>query len=127
MTRALVRDAQDELADLDQRIASYDRRVRERHRTSELRRRIGKIEGIGAITATALAAAVGDRTSSRTAGGSPLGWGLRPSSAQAADEPDRLALTSAASAACERQDRLGHARQRRNPQTRTVGANRLSR
>ena len=62
MIRALVRGVREELADLDQRIASYDRRVRELHRTSELCQRIGKIEGIGPVTATALVAAVGDRT-----------------------------------------------------------------
>jgi len=62
MIRALVCDVREELADLDQRIAAYDRRVRELHRSSELCQRIGKIEGIGPVTATALVAAVGDRT-----------------------------------------------------------------
>jgi len=62
MIRTLVRDIREELADLDQRIASFDRRIRELHRNSELCQRIGKIEGIGPVTATALVAAVGDRT-----------------------------------------------------------------
>lgn len=62
MIRVLVRDVREELAELDQRIASYDRRVRELYRASELCQRIGKIEGIGPVTATALVAAVGDRT-----------------------------------------------------------------
>ena len=62
MVRILVRDIQVELAALDQRITSYDRRVRELYRSSELCQRIGKIEGIGPVTATALVAAVGDRT-----------------------------------------------------------------
>lgn len=47
---------------MDQRITSYDRRIREIFRNSEPCQRIGKIEGIGPITATALIAAVGDKT-----------------------------------------------------------------
>ncbi|MGI9504518.1 MAG: IS110 family transposase [Geminicoccaceae bacterium] len=62
MVRVLIDDVREELADLDRRIASYDRRVHELHRTSELCQRIGKVEGIGPVTATALVAAVGDRT-----------------------------------------------------------------
>ena len=62
LVRGLVRDVREELAELDQRIASYDRRVRELYRASELCKRIGKVEGIGPVTATALVASVGDRT-----------------------------------------------------------------
>lgn len=62
MIRALMRDLQAELTDLDARIAIYDRRIREIFRTSEPCQRLGKIEGIGPVTATALIAAVGDRT-----------------------------------------------------------------
>ncbi|MER9876833.1 IS110 family transposase [Mesorhizobium sp. M0195] len=62
LVRVLIREVQTELAELDQRIASYDRRVRELFRNSELCQRLGKIEGIGPVTATALIAAVGDRT-----------------------------------------------------------------
>ncbi len=58
----LVRDAREELAELDRRISSYNRRLRHIFRTDEMCRRIGKIEGIGPVTATALVAAVGDRT-----------------------------------------------------------------
>ena len=47
MIRTLVQEVREELANLDQRIASYDRRVRELYRASELCQRIGKIEGIG--------------------------------------------------------------------------------
>ena len=62
MIRDLVRDVHEELAELDQRIASYTRRIRNLFRSNEMCQRIGKIEGIGPITATALVAAVGDRT-----------------------------------------------------------------
>jgi len=58
MIRALMRELQVELAELDARIATYDRRIREIFRTSEKCQRLGKIEGIGPITATALIAAV---------------------------------------------------------------------
>src|ERR1700759_3091875 len=47
---------------LDRRITSYDPRIREIFRNSEPCQRLGKIEGIGPITATALIASVGDRT-----------------------------------------------------------------
>ncbi|MHA6327291.1 IS110 family RNA-guided transposase [Roseivivax sp. CAU 1753] len=58
----LVRDVRKELSDLDQRIAVYNNRIRDLFRSNEMCQRIGKIEGIGPITATALVAAVGDRT-----------------------------------------------------------------
>jgi transposase len=52
-----------ELTELDARIADYDRKIRELYRSSEVCQRLGKIEGIGPVTATALVAAVGDRSS----------------------------------------------------------------
>lgn len=62
MVRSLMRELQVELVELDHRIAAYDRRIREIFRASEQCQRLGKIEGIGPVTATALIAAVGDRT-----------------------------------------------------------------
>lgn len=62
LVRSLMRDLREELAELDRRIASYDRRIRGIFRNTEPCQRLGKIEGIGPITATALIAAVGDRT-----------------------------------------------------------------
>lgn len=62
MLLELVRDVRDELGELDQRIAAYKKRIRGLFRSNEMCQRIGKIEGIGPITATALVAAVGDRT-----------------------------------------------------------------
>ncbi|MGB7946347.1 MAG: IS110 family transposase, partial [Candidatus Binatia bacterium] len=62
MVRSLMTELQAELAELDRRIAAYDRRIRDIFRTSEQCQRLGKIEGIGPVTATALIAAVGDRT-----------------------------------------------------------------
>jgi transposase len=62
MLRALMRELQEELSELDTRIAAYDRRIREIFRTSEQCQRLGKIEGVGPVTATALVAAVGDRS-----------------------------------------------------------------
>lgn len=62
LVRSLMRDLQVEMAELDQRITSYDRRIREIFRNSEQCQRLGKIEGIGPVTATALIAAVGDRS-----------------------------------------------------------------
>lgn len=61
LVQPLLRELQIELVELDRRIASYDRRIREIFRNSEPCQRLGKIEGIGPVTATALVAAVGDR------------------------------------------------------------------
>ena len=58
----LVMEVQSELIELDRRIASCDRRIRELYRTSELCQKLGEIEGVGPVTATALVAAVGDRS-----------------------------------------------------------------
>ena len=54
MVRSLMRELQAEMAEIDDRIANYDRRIREIFRTSEQCQRLGKIEGIGPVTATAL-------------------------------------------------------------------------
>ncbi len=58
----LVCDVREELNELDQRIATYTKRIRDLFRSNKMCQRFGKIEGIGPITATALVAAVGDRT-----------------------------------------------------------------
>jgi transposase len=63
LVRSLMRELQEELTELDARIAGYDRKIRELYRNSEICQRLGKVEGIGPVTATALVAAVGDRSS----------------------------------------------------------------
>src|SRR5271168_1510296 len=63
LVRSLMRELQEELTELDARIAGYDRKIRELYRDSEISQRLGKVEGIGSVTATALVAAVGDRSS----------------------------------------------------------------
>jgi transposase len=62
LLRDLVCEMKTELAELDRRLAGYNRRIEELFRSNEMCQRIGKIEGIGPITATALVAAVGDRS-----------------------------------------------------------------
>lgn len=62
MITELACDVHDELGELDQRITGYNKRIRDLFRSNQMCQRIGKIEGIGPITATALVAAVGDRT-----------------------------------------------------------------
>jgi transposase len=59
----LWEELQEELIELDARIAGYDRKIRELYPNSEICQRLGKVEGIGPVTATALVAAVGDRNS----------------------------------------------------------------
>ena len=62
LVRALMEELREELTELDARIAGYDRKIRELYRNGEICQRLGKVEGIGPVTATALVAAVGDRT-----------------------------------------------------------------
>lgn len=61
LLRELINELRGELADLDERIRLYDRKIRDIFRNSEICQRIGKVEGIGPITVTALVAAMGDR------------------------------------------------------------------
>jgi len=63
LLQSLMRELHAELLALDVRVRSFDLRLREIFRNSEQCQRLGKIEGIGPITATALVAAVGDRSS----------------------------------------------------------------
>jgi transposase len=63
LIRALMGELREELIELDARIAGYDRKIREIYRNNEICQRLGKVEGIGPVTATALIAAVGDRSS----------------------------------------------------------------
>ncbi len=58
----MLRDMREELAELDARLSDYNRRIRNLFRSNEMCQRIGKIEGIGPITATALVAAVGNQS-----------------------------------------------------------------
>jgi transposase len=60
IVRELIGELREELIDLDRRVAIYDRKIRELYRTSEACQRLGMVEGIGPITATALVAAAGD-------------------------------------------------------------------
>lgn len=58
--RALFADLYDELTELDKRILLKDKQVLAIHRESELSQRLGEIEGVGPLTATAYLSAVGD-------------------------------------------------------------------
>ncbi len=58
----MLRDMRDELSELDIRLASYNRRIKNLFRSNEMCQRIGRIEGVGPITATALVAAIGDKS-----------------------------------------------------------------
>jgi transposase len=62
LVRALITETQTELIELDRRISWCDRRIRELYRANELCQKLGEIDGIGPVTATALVAAVGDRS-----------------------------------------------------------------
>jgi transposase len=54
----LFRDLYEELVQLEQRIAAYDRRIERLYRANPVCQRLGEQEGIGALTATAFVATV---------------------------------------------------------------------
>ena len=58
----ILRDIREELIELDARLSGYNQRIKSLFRSNEMCQRIGQIEGIGPITATALVAAVGDKS-----------------------------------------------------------------
>lgn len=58
--RALLSELYEELKDLDERISKKDRQVLAIHRGSELSQRLGEVEGIGPLTATAFVSAIGE-------------------------------------------------------------------
>jgi transposase len=55
-----MEELREELIELDVRIAGYDRKIRELYRNSEICQRLGEVEGIGPVTATALVACFND-------------------------------------------------------------------
>jgi transposase len=60
LAQEVIAELQERLADLDQRIASYDRRLTPLARQSEAAQRLMQLEGVGAATATAIVATIGD-------------------------------------------------------------------
>lgn len=58
--RTLFADLYEQLQELDKRILEKDKQVLAIHRESELSQRLGEIEGVGPLTATAYLSAVGD-------------------------------------------------------------------
>ena len=57
----MLRGMRNELAELDSRLAAYNRRIKNLFLSYERRQRISQIEGAGPIAATALVAATGDK------------------------------------------------------------------
>jgi transposase len=60
LAREVVAELQERLWDLDERIATYDRRIAQLARQSEAAQRLMQLEGVGAATATAIVATIGD-------------------------------------------------------------------
>ena len=60
LAKEVFADAEQHLRRLDERVATYDRRIAALAKSSEPAQRLMKVEGIGPVTATALLASVGD-------------------------------------------------------------------
>jgi transposase len=60
LAREIFAELQERLWDLDARIAAYDRRIAQLARQHEAAQRLMQLEGVGAATATAIVATIGD-------------------------------------------------------------------
>ena len=60
LARELFADLHRRLRELDAKIGEYDKRIEQMARASEVAQRLMRVEGIGALTATAIVAAAGD-------------------------------------------------------------------
>ena len=60
LTREVMAEVQERLWDLDERIASYDRRIAQLAHQHEGAQRLMQLEGVGAVTATAIVATIGN-------------------------------------------------------------------
>lgn len=58
--RTLFADLRDRLVDLDKQVTAYDAKIQAVHLSSEVSQRLGRVPGIGPVTATAVLAALGD-------------------------------------------------------------------
>ena len=65
MARDTIAELRNFLCDLDRRIASFDKRIDAVFKASEPCQRVARIKGVGAKTATAIVAAVGDASEFR--------------------------------------------------------------
>jgi transposase len=62
LAREIIAELQERLRDLDQRVLAYDRRITQLAKQSDAAQRLMQVEGVGAVTATAIVATVGNGT-----------------------------------------------------------------
>jgi transposase len=62
LAREIIAELQARLQDVDQRILAYDRRITQLAQQSDAAQRLMQVEGVGAVTATAIVATVGNGT-----------------------------------------------------------------
>ena len=90
---ALVGDLSARLRELDARIGAFDEEFATHARTNDAARRLATIPGVGAINATALAAAVGD-AATFARGRDMAAWlGLVPRQSTTGGKPKLLGIT----------------------------------
>lgn len=63
LAQSLFWELYEQLKSLDEQINSYDHKIKQLCRESEVCQRLLQVEGVGPLTASALIAAVGDSTS----------------------------------------------------------------
>jgi transposase len=62
LAREIIAELQERLRDLDQRVLAYDRRITPLAKQSDAAQRLMQVEGVGAVTAPAIVATVGNGT-----------------------------------------------------------------
>ena len=122
LVRGLLLEMQEEMTEIDRRITIYDRRIRELYRTSEPCQRLGKIEGIGPLSATALIAAVGDRRCFKNGRQFAAWLGLVPKQQSSGGRARLSASASGEIATCARCSSMGLALLSAGPARRKIRA-----
>ena len=93
LVRALFADLHGRILALDQQVAAYGARLKVLNEASEVCRKIGQVPGVGPITATAMAASLGDGQAFET-GRQVSAWlGLVPGQDSSGGKPKLLGIS----------------------------------
>lgn len=93
LARELFSDLYHQILDLDEKVAAYDRRIKQVFRNSRVCQRLAQVEGVGPTIATAIVAAVGDGRCFKN-GRQMAAWlGLVPGQNSSGDKRRLLSIT----------------------------------
>jgi transposase len=116
----LFRDLYEELRQLEQRIAEHDRRIERLYRGNVVSRKLGEIEGIGSLTATAFTATVAHAAQFKNGRQCAAWLGLTPGRIPAEERTGSWASPSAGTCTCARCSCTEPARSCATPRRKTI-------